>query len=89
MCNILGHSHSLKCTSPVPAYLMTTALTSPKELHMARIFPCRLLMFETRTTVVLGASILKIKSCFPEIYMECFAIALSLESSVCKEALKT
>jgi len=55
---------------------------------MVLIVGSLLLMFEMRTTVVLGASILKINSCLPDTCMECSAIALSLASSVCKEALK-
>lgn len=83
---MLDHSVSMKCTSTVRAFLRnTTLLTRPWELQILWISsPDKEPKFDILTTVVSGASILRIASFLPEMEMEDMARAFSLASSVCK-----
>lgn len=82
---MLDHSVSMKCTSTVRAFLWITLLTCPWELQVLWISsPDKEPMFDILTTVVSGASILRIASFLPEMEMEDMARAFSLASSVCK-----
>jgi hypothetical protein len=83
--NMLGHSSILKYTSAMFSCLSFILQSFPKDLQIVRTLERHCgLIFRILTTVVLGASTLKIDSCFPDTCKKCFASALSLASSLCK-----
>ena len=78
-----------KCISKMRGDLTWTVLIFPKDrnvdVYLKRTSGDMVLIL---TTVVLGASTLKINRCFPRTTMDCLASALSFPSSVCQVYMK-